>query len=100
MDTHTAVAFSALESYRKEYGDSTKTVVASTASPYKFAQNVYGAIYHDNSYDDLIILEELSITTGTKIPQPLYQLDKKSVNFTNVVSVDNMVDEVLKFIKK
>lgn len=100
MDTHTAVAFSALESYRKESGDCTKTVVASTASPYKFAQNVYRAIYHDNSYDDLAILEELSITTGTKIPQPLYQLDKKNVNFTNVISADNMFDEVLKFIKK
>lgn len=100
MDTHTAVAFSALESYRKEHEDSSKTVVASTASPYKFAQSVYNSIYNDNPYDDLDILEELSITTGTKIPKPLYQLDKKSVNFSNVVSADNMFDEVLKFIKK
>ena len=67
---------------------------------HKFAQSVYNSIYNDNPYDDLDILEELSITTGTKIPKPLYQLDKKSVNFSNVVSADNMFDEVLKFIKK
>lgn len=100
MDTHTAVAFSALESYRNGHGDNTKTVVASTASPYKFAQSVYGAIYDDNSYGDLDILDELSITTGTKIPAPLYHLDKRSINFSKVVSTDTMFNEILDFIKK
>ncbi|MBO5715118.1 MAG: threonine synthase [Clostridia bacterium] len=100
MDTHTAVAFSALESYRNEHKDNTKTIVASTASPYKFAQNVYSSIYNSNPYDDLAILEELSIITGTQIPKPLYQLDKKSINFMGVISADNMFDEVLNFIKK
>ena len=100
MDTHTAVAFFALESYRNEYHDNTKTIVASTASPYKFAKDVYNAIYHDNSYNDLEILDELSITTGTKIPHPLHELNKKSINFSNVVKPDQMFDEVLNFIKK
>ena len=100
MDTHTAVAFCALESYRKEYLDNTKTVIASTASPYKFAQSVYGAIYEENPYNDLSVLEELSITTATKIPEPLYQLDKKIVNFSKVISADDMYNEVLNFIKE
>ena len=100
MDTHTAVAFFALESYRNEHNDNTKTIVASTASPYKFAKNVYSAIYDDNQYGDLEVLEELSITTGTKIPLPLLNLDKKNVVFSNVVSVDKMFDEVKRFIKK
>ncbi len=100
MDTHTAVAFYALESYRKETLDNTKTVVASTASPYKFAQSVYNSIYGENPYDDLEVLEELSITTGTKIPKPLCQLDKKKVNFSKNISVDDMYNEVLNFIKE
>lgn len=100
MDTHTAVAFSALESYRNEYHDNTKTVVASTASPYKFASNVYSAIYGNNPFNDLSTLEELSKTTGTKIPAPLYQLDKKDVNFNKVIGVDGMFNELLNFIKK
>ena len=99
MDTHTAVAFSALESYRTEHLDNTKTVVASTASPYKFAQNVYRSIFSDDSYNDLEILNELSLITGTKIPAPLLYLDKKEVRFTNVTTPENMYDEVLKFIE-
>lgn len=100
MDTHTAVAFSALESYRKEHLDTTKTVVASTASPYKFAQNVYRSIYDDDSHNDLEILNELSSATGTLIPTPLLNLDKKEVRFTAVTTPDNMYDEVLRFINK
>ena len=100
MDTHTAVAFSALEQYRKEHGDNTKTVIASTASPYKFAQAVYGAIYGDNSYGDLEILEQLSENTNTKIPTPLFELDKKQVNFDSVTKPNDMYNEVLNFINK
>ena len=100
MDTHTAVAFSSLESYRFEHKDETKTVVASTASPYKFANNVYSAIFGDNSFDDLKILDELSKATATKIPTPLYELDKKQINFNGVCTPDEMYNEVLKFLQK
>jgi threonine synthase len=99
MDTHTAVAFSALESYRNETNDSTKTIVASTASPYKFAKDVYSAIYGENDFGDLTILEELSLTTGTKIPEPLSHLDKKDINFTSVRASFEMYDEILKFLE-
>ena len=40
MDTHTAVAACAYEKYKAETGDETKTVIASTASPYKFTRSV------------------------------------------------------------
>lgn len=100
MDTHTAVAFYALESYRKDRFDETKTVVASTASPYKFAKNVYSAIFGENNFGDIEILEELSSQTNTKIPAPLFELDKKTVNFNVLTTSKNMFDEVLKFIEK
>ncbi len=100
MDTHTSVAFSALESYRAKQNDFTKTVVASTASPYKFAKNVYQAIFGESNLDDLETLNELSIKTNTKIPTPLYELEKKTVNFNHSSIPENMYDEVLKFLKK
>lgn len=100
MDTHTSVAFSALESYRKENADQLKTVVASTASPYKFAKNVYKAIYGDNDFDDFEILEKLSVKTGTKIPYPLFELNKKTVNFTAVTTPEKMFGEVDSFLGK
>ena len=49
IDTHTAVAASVYKKYEKETGDTTKTVIASTASPYKFTRSVMNAI--DSSYD-------------------------------------------------
>ena len=64
IDTHTAVAFHVLEQYRKETGDQTKTVVASTASPFKFPASVIKAI-EGREMDDaeaVLRLEELGIT--------------------------------------
>ena len=98
IDTHTAVAFSALESYRDEQNDLTKTVVASTASPYKFAKNVYRAIFGETNLDDIEMLNALSMKTNTEIPAPLYELDKKTVNFDHLSTPQNMYDEVLKFL--
>ena len=98
IDTHTAVAFSALESYREEQNDLTKTVVASTASPYKFAKNVYRAIFGESNLDDIDMLNALSMKTTTEIPAPLYELDKKTVNFDHLSTPQNMYDEVLKFL--
>lgn len=100
MDTHTAVAFSSLEAYRNQYSDTTKTVVASTASPYKFSKNVYGAIFGENNFDDLEVLTKLSDMTRTPIPVPLYELDKKKINFNGITTPDDMYNEVLSFIKK
>ncbi len=99
MDTHTAVAFSALESYRTDKNDVTKTVVASTASPYKFAKSVYQAIFGKCNLDGLEMLNALSVKTNTKIPMPLYELDKKKVNFNHHSKPENMYDEVLEFLE-
>ena len=100
MDTHTAVAFSVLKKYRRDSKDNRITVVASTASPYKFAKNVYASIFGENSIDDLEMLNKLSTSTGTQIPRPLYELDKKPVNFRSLTTPSEMYDEVVKFINK
>ena len=53
MDTHTAVAATVYKAYRKDSKDDRKTVIASTASPYKFAGSVMSAI--DPKYKDRMI---------------------------------------------
>ena len=73
MDTHTAVASAVYHDYKEKTGDQTKTVIASTASPYKFATSVMTAI--DNKYegmDDFALIDELSKTSGTTIPKAIH----------------------------
>ncbi len=72
LDTHTAVAASVYKKYQAETGDNTKTVIASTASPYKFTRSVMTAI--DAKYDamdDFALVDELSVLSGVKIPQAI-----------------------------
>ena len=51
-DTHTAVALNVYEQYTKEFGADVPTIIASTASPYKFAPAVLGAVAADKISDD------------------------------------------------
>ena len=100
MDTHTAVAFSCLNDYRSESGDMNKTILASTASPYKFAKDVLGTLRGKKGEDGVSVLDELSKATGTQIPKPLADLDKRSINFDAVCKPEAMTEHVLDFIKE
>lgn len=100
MDTHTAVAFSALRDYRNDSNDLTKTVVASTASPYKFAKDVHNSIFEDIDADELEYIDALSAKTGTQVPTPLSDLEKKEIRFSTVTMPEFIIDEVLKFTEK
>lgn len=100
MDTHTAVAFSALNQYRNSTGDETICVVASTANPYKFAKDVYNSLTSKETEDGLSAFDELYNKSSVHIPQPLANLSTKEVKFNIVVNKNQMFDEVLKFINK
>ncbi|MEG0495096.1 MAG: threonine synthase [Eubacterium sp.] len=80
MDPHTAVANKVYDDYIKETGDTTKTIILSTASPYKFGHSVYESIFGHipDHMDDYAVLKELSCKTHTPIPKPLQDLDQKS----------------------
>ena len=72
IDTHTAVAATVYDKYVKETGDTTPTVIASTASPYKFTRSVMNAI--DSEYDsksDFELVDELSKLSKVKVPQAI-----------------------------
>ena len=99
-DTHTAVALSAAEQYAAESGDNKITVVASTASPYKFAADVLCSLGGEKPEDDLDALALLSEKTGTEITLPLRGLAERKVRFDRVIDAADMANEVFAYIEK
>ena len=75
MDTHTGVAATVYDNYRKETGDNTVTVIASTASPYKFGRAVLKAVTgNDSDADDFKLADELNEISGVKIPEAVNEI--------------------------
>ncbi len=98
MDTHTAVAYTVLQDYRAATADDTVTVVASTASPFKFCDSVLTALGVGEQAQGLTILQQLSQVTGKAIPKPLAALAGKAVRFDQTVEKEQMlavVDQLL-----
>lgn len=95
-DTHTAVGLSCARQYVNDHGGN-KIVLASTASPYKFANDVYTAVSGKTASDELSALNELSKYTGTEIPNPLADIDKREVRFDKSIEASKMPADVLDF---
>ncbi len=83
-DTHTAVAVNCAQKYINDTGDHTVMVVASTASPYKFAKDVYRSL-SGNSVDDIVALDELYKLTKVSIPYPLSDISSRQIRFNTVI---------------
>lgn len=99
-DTHTAVAVKVYEDYYKESGDLTKSVIVSTASPYKFSGDVLSALEPNFKADDEFeVIEKLENISGTTAPTQLKNLKNKEVRFNNVCDKDDMEKIVLKNLK-
>ena len=97
-DTHTAVALSAAEQYIEKTGDRKPMVVASTASPYKFAADVYTSLYGEAPESALAALDLLSAKSNTEIPYPLKGIGDRTVRFTDVIPSADMWEAVRRYI--
>ncbi len=99
IDTHTAVASAVYQKYVKETGDTKKTVIASTASPFKFTRSVMNAI--DPKYDsmgDFELVDELSRIANVKVPGAIEEIRTAPVVHDTQCEVDDMKDTVKKFL--
>jgi threonine synthase len=100
VDTHTAVACAAYRKYKEQNNsDKTKTVIVSTASPYKFTADVMESI--DSKYCGLNsseLIKEMSRLTKTEIPKGIRDLDKKPVLHTTVCEKHEMKRQVEKIL--
>lgn len=105
IDTHTAVAASVYHEYKKESGDNTKTLIASTASPYKFTRSVMNAI-NKNKYEqmsDFELVDELSVLSKTSVPQAIEEIRTAPVLHKTVCEADQMkrtVEQILGLFQK
>jgi threonine synthase len=99
IDTHTAVAAAAYEKYKAQTGDDKKTVIASTASPYKFTRSVMKAI--DEKYDsmgDFELVDELSEISHTDVPKAIEEIRTAPVLHDTVCEKDEMKKVVKTFL--
>ena len=74
-------------------------LTVSTASPYKFAKDVYVAVSGKEPTGDVEALTELAELTGTSIPTPLAKVLEKSVRHTRTISKEDMEDATICFAK-
>ena len=96
-DPHTAVGYAAIRADRNARDRSKKILLASTASPYKFAANVYRSLTGKDPANDLSALRELSALTSHPIPVPLQGIGERTVRFTGTVAPEEMPARVLEF---
>ena len=101
IDTHTAVAAGVYKKYVKATGDATKSVIASTASPFKFTRSVMNAI--DEKYDahsDFELVDELSKIGNVDVPNAIEEIRNANVLHDTVCEVEDMEKVVVDFLVK
>ena len=100
MDTHTAVAASVYEKYRVDSKDEKKTVIASTASPYKFSRSVMTAI--DPRYEGLEefdLVDALEVISNVEIPNAVEEIRDAKILHTLECDADKMEETVKNILK-
>ena len=100
IDTHTAVATGVYHKYVKETGDNTKTVIASTASPFKFTRSVMDAIDKEkyDSMTDFELVDELSKIANVTVPQAIEDIRSAEVLHKTECDVEDMPKTVKAFL--
>lgn len=97
LDTHSAVAVKVYQDYKAETGDMTKTLIASTASPYKFSSSVLEAIEGQvPQMDEYDMVDKLNKLSGYAIPKSLAELKDKEIRFSESIAKEEQKDYVLK----
>lgn len=99
LDTHTAVASAVYQKYAADTKDATKTVIASTASPFKFTRSVMNAI--DPKYDemsDFELVDELSKIGNVDVPNAIQEIKTAPVIHDSVCDKAEMKAVVKRFL--
>ena len=101
IDTHTAVASAVYQKYVQETGDARRTVIASTASPFKFTRSVMSAINAEyaSGYGDFELADELSRIANLPVPRAIEEIRTAPVVHDIQCDVDRMKETVKDFLK-
>ncbi len=99
MDTHTAVAVKVCDDYAAKTNDGLKTVIASTASPYKFSASVLEALDKlPESTDEFSLTDALNEASSMPVPNALSSLKNKEIRFKGAVDKSQMAEAVFGFL--
>ncbi len=99
IDTHTAVAACVYDKYKKETEDHKPTVIASTASPYKFTRSVMNAIDHKyDSMGDFELVDKLSELSKVEVPKAIEEIRTAPVVHDHVCDKNEMKKTVMEFL--
>lgn len=100
MDTHTAVAYKVYRDYKNVMKDSKKTIIASTASPFKFPKDVCKALEIDNNdLNDFKLLYKLSSFSNVNIPASISDIEDREVIHNNLCEKEEIKSQIEKFLK-
>ncbi len=100
IDTHTGVASCVYHNYVKETGDAKKTVIASTASPYKFSRSVMEAIFgSEDGKGEFELIDEMEKASGVKIPQAIEEIRKAEIRHNIQCKPEDMEKTVSELLK-
>jgi len=100
IDTHTAVACSVYKKYVEDTKDNLKTVIISTASPFKFPNSVMKAVNKKfTSYDDFDLLEKVAELSNCDIPKSLKDISKRRILHSMVCKKEDMESTLFKILK-
>ncbi|WP_296878151.1 threonine synthase [Thomasclavelia sp.] len=91
LDTHTAVGYGVLKEYQAKTNDYTKTVLLATASPYKFPESVYQAIYGEE-LDVYSAIDKLNEKTGVMVPKPLQGIKDREILHKKKIDKSEIID--------
>ena len=95
MDTHTAVAAHVCKAYREESKDNRKALIASTASPYKFARSVMTAIDQEyDALDEFALIDELEKVSQVDVPNAIEEIRNAEILHTRECDADKMKETV------
>ena len=94
IDTHTAVAYKVHEDYIKTSGDDKPTLIASTASPYKFAESVAESIGLGKEDDDFKYIVAINKATHVPVPAGLKDLTEKKILHKGLIEIPEMKETV------
>lgn len=101
LDTHTAVAYASYEKYKKQTNDTTKTIIVSTASPYKFTKDVMTAI--DKKYEAenaFELMDKLAEISHAAIPDVIKDIQIKSILHKNICEKNSIKEFVKNYLLK
>lgn len=99
IDTHTAVAYSVYKKYKENTRDNTKTIIVSTASPFKFTRSVYKALNEsDDNLNDFDLINKLSDFTRLEVPKAIKDIEHREILHKDTCNKDEMKSIVKKIL--